>query len=78
MAGHARKESIGARFSAAMDPEDDTDAFLLQTMDYCVTALGLDKDTLLKELANETQRHGPRPLYGFHGGSEAAGRRSIS
>ena len=52
MAGHARKDGIGERFSAAMDPEDDTDAFLLQALDYCVTALGLDKDTLLKELAD--------------------------
>ena len=52
MAGHARKEGIGGRFDAAMDPENSTDAFLISAVDYCVTALGLDKDTLLKELAD--------------------------
>ena len=52
MAGHARKEGISGRFDAAMDPENSTDAFLISAVDYCVTALGLDKDTLLKELAD--------------------------
>ncbi len=52
MAGHARKEGIGDRFAAAMDPENSTDAFLVSAVDHCVTALGLDKDTLLKELAD--------------------------
>ena len=51
MAGHARKEGIGERFNAAMDPENDTDAFLIAAVDYCVNTLGMDKDTLLKELA---------------------------
>ena len=52
MAGHARQEGIGERFDAAMDPENDTDAFLIAAVDYCVNTLGLDKDTLLKELAD--------------------------
>lgn len=52
MAGHARQEGIGERFDAAMDPENDTDAFLIAAVDYCVKMLGLDKDTLLKELAD--------------------------
>ena len=52
MAGHARQEGIGERFDAAMNPEDPVDAFLIQSIDYCVTVLGLDKDTLLKELAD--------------------------
>ena len=52
MAGHARQEGIGARFDAAMDPENATDAFLIAGVDYCVNTLGLDKDTLLKELAD--------------------------
>ena len=52
MAGHARKEGIGDRFDAEMDPENDTDAFLIAATDYCVNTLGLDKDTLLKELAD--------------------------
>ncbi|MBR3504519.1 MAG: bifunctional aspartate transaminase/aspartate 4-decarboxylase [Clostridia bacterium] len=52
MAGHARREGIGERFDAAMDPENATDAFLIAGVDYCVNALGLDKDTLLKELAD--------------------------
>lgn len=52
MAGHARQEGIGERFDAAMDPEDDTDAFLIDAVRYCVEALGLEKDGLLKELAD--------------------------
>ena len=52
MAGHAQKEGIGDRFNAAMDPENSTDAFLIAAVDYCVSALGLDKDSLLKELAD--------------------------
>ena len=34
MAGHARQEGIGERFDAAMDPEDDTDAFLIDAVRY--------------------------------------------
>ena len=52
MAGHARQDGIGERFDAEMDPENATDAFLITAVDYCVNALGLDKDTLLKELAD--------------------------
>ncbi len=52
MAGHAQKEGIGDRFDAAMDPENSTDAFLIAAVDYCVSTLGLDKDSLLKELAD--------------------------
>ena len=52
MAGHALQEGIGERFDTAMDPEDSTDAFLIAGVDYCVNTLGLDKDTLLKELAD--------------------------
>ncbi len=52
MAGHARQEGIGERFDAAMDPADPVDAFLIQSVDYCVVTLGLDKDALLKELAD--------------------------
>ena len=52
MAGHAKQEGIGERFDAAMDPENDTDAFLIDAVNYCVNTLGLDKDTLLKELAD--------------------------
>ncbi len=52
MAGHAQKEGIGDRFDAAMNPENSTDAFLIAAVDYCDAALGLDKDSLLKELAD--------------------------
>ena len=52
MAGHARQEGIGERFNAEMDPENATDAFLIAGVDYCVNTLWLDKDTLLKELAD--------------------------
>ena len=52
MAGHARQEGIGERFAAAMDPEDPVDAFLIQAVDWCVTDLGLDRDVLIKEMAD--------------------------
>ena len=52
MAGQARKDGIGERFDAAMDPADATDAFLTAAVDYCVNTLGLDRDGLLKELVD--------------------------
>ena len=52
MAGHAQQKGIGERFTSAMDPKDETDAFLLKAVDYCVTTLDLDRDTLLKEMAD--------------------------
>ena len=52
MAGRAQPEGIGERFDAAMDPEDSTDAFLIDMVSYCTDKLGLDKDGLLKELAD--------------------------
>ena len=50
-AGHAQQEGIGERFDAAMDPEEETDAFLIDSVRYCTEVLGLDKDALLRELA---------------------------
>lgn len=35
-----------------MDPAQATDAFLIAAVDYCVDALGLDKDAILKELVD--------------------------
>lgn len=52
MAGHAIQEGIGERFDKAMDPDDKTDAFLIEMIQYCTDTLGLDKDVLLKELAD--------------------------
>lgn len=52
MAGQAEKDGIGERFAAAMNAEDETDAFLLDAVDYCVNTLGLDREDLLKELAD--------------------------
>ena len=52
MAGQVNKEGIGERFDAAMNPEDETDEFLITAVDYCTNKLGLDKDVLLKELAD--------------------------
>lgn len=52
MAGQAREEGISDRFDAAMNPEDPIDAFLIASVDYCVNTLALDKDALLKELAD--------------------------
>ncbi len=49
MAGHARKEGIGERFDAAMNPEDETDAFLISAVKYCTDTLGLNREDLLKE-----------------------------
>lgn len=52
MAGQARKDGIGERFDAAMNPEDPTDAFLIAAVEYCVNSLGLEKDGLIKELVD--------------------------
>jgi len=52
MAGQAKQVGIGRRFDAAMDPDDPTDAFLIAAVDYCVSALKLDKEGLLKELVD--------------------------
>ena len=52
MAGQAKREGIGERFDAAMDPADATDAFLTAAVDYCADTLGLDRDGLLKELVD--------------------------
>ena len=52
MAGHARRKGIGKRFDAAMDASDETDAFLIEAVDYCVNELGMNKNDLLFELVN--------------------------
>ena len=52
MAGQAEKEGISERFAAAMDAENETDAFLLDSIEYCVSTLGLDREDLLKELVD--------------------------
>ncbi len=52
MAGQAKKAGIGERFDAAMDPEDPTDAFLISAVELCVNTLGLNKDSMLKELVD--------------------------
>ncbi len=52
MAGNGGAEGVAARFDAAMDPNDEVDAFLIAAVDYCVRKLGIDKNELLFELAN--------------------------
>lgn len=52
MAGQANPEGITERFYLAMDPEDETDSFLLDAIAYCNEKLGIDKDALLKELVD--------------------------
>ena len=52
MAGQAITEGIGERFDAAMNPEQPIDAFLISSVNYCVNTLALDKDSLIKELAD--------------------------
>ena len=61
MAGQAKQEGIGQRFDAAMNPDDPTDAFLIAAVDYCVSALKLDKDGLLKELVDAIYWSIPSP-----------------
>ena len=52
MAGQAKKDGIAARFDTAMDPQDPTDAFLIEAVNYCVSDLALAKEDLLKELVD--------------------------
>ena len=47
MAGQAQQAGIGARFDAAMDPDDATDTFLIEAVRYCVDTLGMDRDALI-------------------------------
>ena len=62
MAGQAQLEGIGDRFTAAMNPEDDTDRFLLDAVDYCVKTLHMDRDAIVKELADAcTGNYYPQP-----------------
>ena len=42
MAGHAKMEGIGERFDAAMDPENETDAFLISAVNYCAQTPAAD------------------------------------
>ena len=52
MAGHGAAEGVAERFDAAMDPADQTDKFLVDAVDYCVSELGMDKEALIMELTN--------------------------
>lgn len=52
MAGHATLDGIGERFDQEMNPEDETDAFLISAVDYCEKKLGLDRDELIKEFVD--------------------------
>ncbi|MCQ2752565.1 MAG: bifunctional aspartate transaminase/aspartate 4-decarboxylase, partial [Coriobacteriales bacterium] len=52
MAGQAELDGIGERFSAAMNSNDATDAFLIKAINYCTNTLGLNKDALIKELVD--------------------------
>ena len=52
MGGEAVQKGIGERFTAAMDPKNETDAFLIDAVDYCVERLGMDRDELVKELVD--------------------------
>lgn len=52
LAGQAKQEGIAERFEAFMDPADETDAFLLQAVDWCVEDLGIEREQLLKELTD--------------------------
>ena len=52
MAGQAVQNGIGARFDAAMNPDDATDAFLIDAVKYGTDTLSLDRDELLKELTD--------------------------
>ena len=52
MAGQAKAEGIADRFDAFVNPNDPTDAFLIEAVDYCVNTLKLDREGLLKELVD--------------------------
>lgn len=52
MAGHGQATGVAERFDAAMNPADETDKFLIDAVDYCVSKLGMDKQALLMELTN--------------------------
>ena len=52
IAGVGNVEGISERLTAAMDPTDEIDRFLLDAVDYCVTDLGIDRDELLKEFTD--------------------------
>lgn len=52
LAGQAKREGIAERFDSFMVPDNDTDAFLIQMVNWCEDKLGLDKETLLKELTD--------------------------
>lgn len=52
MAGHGRAEGVAERFDTAMDPNDETDKFLIDAVAYCVNELGMNKQDLLMELTN--------------------------
>ncbi len=52
MAGHGLAEGVAERFDAAMDPNDETDKFLIDAVTYCVNELGMNKQDLLMELTN--------------------------
>lgn len=52
MGGQAEKEGIYDRFTAAMDPSSEADAFLLAAADYCIKNLGMEPDGLIKEFAD--------------------------
>jgi aspartate 4-decarboxylase len=50
MAGSISSKDISKRFERAMNPADETDAFLLKAISYCHDTLGLDKDAVVMEL----------------------------
>ena len=52
MAGHGEAKGVAERFDAAMDPSNNTDKFLIDAVNYCVSKLGMDKEALLMELTN--------------------------
>ncbi len=57
MAGHAYKNSAdkltaASHFDLAMDPNDKTDRFLIDAVNYCTETLGLDRNELIAELVN--------------------------
>lgn len=52
MAGHGEADGVAERFDAAMNPADETDKFLIDSVSYCVDMFGMNKQELLMELTN--------------------------
>ena len=52
MAGQAKLDGIGKRYRKFFNTNNKIDKFLIDSLDYCVNELGLEEDSLVKELVD--------------------------